>query len=318
MEKDKKDVLKLNEKGFIESIAVVKKIDKENYTVDVVVSSEALDRHGSIIRIKGWELSNYAKLPVLQNCHKAWDVMDTIGKALKVWKDNKNKQLIARFQYFVGENNTAADYAWTMIEKFGLAAYSVGFQPKDTEKITESDKKEFPDLWVIFNNQELLEISHVGIPANPEAVLNSFDQIENINIRNEYKKKFNEEEWKKAMADLKIKHCEIIESSYEETETKTENTTEEKNIDDTVVKTFEKAITRFSETMQRMTNVLDDKVDRLENGLKENADENSEAGSQNDEQLSNGENNSDVSLNIEDTYKLFEEEFVNKFKKGDK
>ena len=145
--------------------AQIKSIDKENHTVTVLVSSATVDRDGEVIDPQGWEIENYLKNPVLLNSHNIWGgVKEILGKAKSLQKTPEG--LVATFQYFVGKGNEAADYAWSLVEA-GLAAYSVSFIPKEWTDINEGDLRRK------YTRQELLEISHVSVPANPAAVLNA-------------------------------------------------------------------------------------------------------------------------------------------------
>tara|TARA_Y100000310_G_scaffold329521_1_gene399551 strand:- start:738 stop:1457 length:720 start_codon:yes stop_codon:yes gene_type:complete len=132
--------------------------------ISAVLSTEAVDRDGDIIRVSGWDLTNFNKHPVLADGHR-YDSMSQIGK----WLDVKvvGKQLRGTAEYFIDKGNPAADWAYQVAE-MGQAAYSVGFIP-DMEKAEILDDSGW---WATyeFKGQELLECSHVVVPSNPEAV----------------------------------------------------------------------------------------------------------------------------------------------------
>ncbi|NLH62456.1 MAG: hypothetical protein GX452_13740 [Ignavibacteriales bacterium] len=145
--------------------AVVKQINPADYTVDILASSPAVDRDKEMILPTAWDTKNFLKNPVLVNAHDYKDVENILGKFEKIWIDNEG--LHGTVKYFVGQGNPKADWAWALA-KNGIAAYSVGFIEKKSEPGTEGVSK-------IYTSVELLEISQVVVPANPEAIISSND-----------------------------------------------------------------------------------------------------------------------------------------------
>lgn len=129
--------------------------------VEVVMSSEAVDRDGDIIRVDGWDLKDFTKHPVLIASHDYRNLRNQIGE----WHDvgPRGKKLIGKAQYYVGEGNEQADWGYALAQK-GRAAFSVGFMP-DMDKVVRMESGGFE-----FNSQKLLECSQVVIPANQEAL----------------------------------------------------------------------------------------------------------------------------------------------------
>lgn len=141
--------------------------------IHAVVSTERRDRAGDIIRQEGWDLSAFKTHPVLLVNHNYTDIQAQIGE----WEsmEVKGTQMVGVARYYVGEGNPNADWAFRLAGK-GRAAFSVGFKA-DMAKATVLDENE--DDWRThyeFNGQELLEVSQVMIPANPDAlqVLSAF------------------------------------------------------------------------------------------------------------------------------------------------
>jgi len=154
--------------------AEIKGVDEEAATVTAVVSTEAPDRDGDIIRVNGWDFTNFNKHPVLLADHNYWDIKAQIGewtemKAIK----GRNPRVEGTAKYYIGEGNEKADWAFSLAKK-GMAAFSVGFIPDmaKAELIESEDGHE--DFWFWgpfeFNGQELLETSQVTIPAHPDAL----------------------------------------------------------------------------------------------------------------------------------------------------
>lgn len=137
--------------------------DTEDAVIDIRVSDETLDRYGEIILASGWRLDNYRKNPVIQNAHQYGDVTFTIGRALRT--EVVGSQLIQRWQFAVDENPVAR-IAYGLYRGGFLSSASVGFIPirwEDGNQKTAWRRR--------YLEQELLEVSAVGIPANPNALI---------------------------------------------------------------------------------------------------------------------------------------------------
>ena len=130
--------------------------------LDFIASDETLDRYDEIISASGWQLANYRRNPVFQNAHQYGDVIFTLGKALIT--EVRDGRLYQRIQ-FATDVNPMARIAYGLYRGKFLNAVSVGFIPVRWEN--GSAEKGFRRKYV---EQELLEVSAVGIPANPNAL----------------------------------------------------------------------------------------------------------------------------------------------------
>lgn len=128
----------------------------EKGTMTAVASDESLDRHGETISINGWDYGSYKSNPVLQWAHDY--SIPPIGRAngLRIEERNNKKQLV--FEPEFHEETELSKQIKTLFEKGYLKAFSVGFIPKDME---DNNIKE----------AELLEISAVPVPSNPNALV---------------------------------------------------------------------------------------------------------------------------------------------------
>ncbi len=135
--------------------------------ISAVVSTENKDRDGDIIRQEGWDLDHFMKHPILLSSHDYGSLTNVIGE----WKDMevKGKQLIGTAEYYVGEGNDQADWGHNLASK-GRAAYSVGFIPdlSKAKELKDEGSSWFPNYE--FKGQELLEVSHVTVPSNRQAL----------------------------------------------------------------------------------------------------------------------------------------------------
>ena len=161
----------------------------------VIGSSEVLDRAGDIIRQDGWDLKNFMKNRVVLWGHNVRQDRPPIGKAVKVWLDGKTyktKKLMFDIQFDL-KDDFAAEIYRKVLDGF-VNTVSVGFIPLEREDN-------------VYTKNELLELSFVPVPANPEAVVTlrsaGFDPVE---LKDLYKAKSD--------ADVDT----ILESSGEEKE----------------------------------------------------------------------------------------------------
>jgi hypothetical protein len=136
--------------------------------IDFMASTEALDRYHEVIVPLGWRLEQYRRNPVFQNAHQYGDIIFTLGKALitevRPLGPGGGAYLFQRVEFAVGANPMARIAHGLYRGKF-LNAVSVGFIPLRWENGDEGAGYRRRYL-----EQELLEVSAVGIPANPEAL----------------------------------------------------------------------------------------------------------------------------------------------------
>ena len=146
-------------------------IKVEEGVVDAVVgSTNVLDRMGDIIDQDGWEIDTYTKTnPVILWGHNVKEERPPIGKALKVWLEGKQartKKLMFKVKFDL-QDSFAAEIFRKIKDGF-VNTVSVGFLPTEWEEL---DKDLGPFGGRKYTKQELLELSFVPVPANPEAVV---------------------------------------------------------------------------------------------------------------------------------------------------
>ncbi len=144
----------------------IKGVNTEDGTIDMLIpmSTASIDRDGESIDPLGWKksLPAFRKRPVLLSSHDYGDLRKQIGEftQIKVSEDG----LYAKPKYYINDGNEEADWAFKLASK-GMAAYSVGFIPKAWE---DGDGEKTPKR--TYTEQELLEISHVVVPSNRDAI----------------------------------------------------------------------------------------------------------------------------------------------------
>jgi HK97 family phage prohead protease len=137
-----------------------------------IASSEDKDRYGDIIRVNGWDLTNYKANPIVLFGHQSRNL--PIGSA-KAWIEGT--QLFADVEFAAKEVYDFADSVYKLVKAGFLNAVSVGFQPtKMPNEIKDPDTNKWTGGYE-FIAQELLELSVVPVPALPGAlaIARSFD-----------------------------------------------------------------------------------------------------------------------------------------------
>jgi len=144
----------------------VKKIGERQY--EFTASTSGIDRDGESILASGWDLRNFKKNPVLMYAHDYRTL--PIGKVPRVWT-SKDGTLKNTVQFPPEGTYEFADIVERLVDTGYLKTESVGFIPKEWD---EGDGDKSPRR--TYTKQELLEISIVPVPSNPDALRNAVDE----------------------------------------------------------------------------------------------------------------------------------------------
>lgn len=149
----------------------IESVDVTHGKIHAVLSAESEDRYKDVIRQNGWVLDNFLAHPVLLSSHDYRGLTNQIGEwqNLEIKGKGESRRLEAEGKYYVGDGNPEADWGFKLASR-QRAAYSVGFQP-----IEYQVREGFEDEWwppIEFTKSELLEASHVTVPAHPAALQN--------------------------------------------------------------------------------------------------------------------------------------------------
>ena len=142
----------------------LKSINDEDRTIEFVGSTAAVDRYGDSIIQAGWELKNFLQNPVVPWGHNYYQ--PPVAKALEV-RLSEGK-LVFKAQFATKDEYPWADTIYKLYKGGYLRAFSVGFIPMDWD-----------GSWAegyVFKQCELLEVSCVTVPANPEALVLAFGE----------------------------------------------------------------------------------------------------------------------------------------------
>ena len=161
----------------------IRKRNEETRTITFVASDGARDAAGTVLNQEGWNLKRYEKNPIVGYQHEVyggWDGADpdnVIGKARAYVEDG---QLLADITFEPKDVNERAEKIYKKLLFGSLNAVSVGFRSigkgswgKGEEAIDGSNPTYY------YAGQELLEISVVNIPSNPNAVRRAMEYEQN-------------------------------------------------------------------------------------------------------------------------------------------
>jgi HK97 family phage prohead protease len=140
-------------------------IDDENRIIEYVGSNQSIDRYST--RLMGWKLKDYKRNPVFLWAHR-YD-MPPVGRTVDVKEDKETGELRFRVQYAPREIYPFAGTIYDMVKEGYLSAVSVGFSPGKVEFKEDENIHELRD-------NDLMELSQVPVPANPQALVNAFQR----------------------------------------------------------------------------------------------------------------------------------------------
>lgn len=140
--------------AFVKALGEIKAADDGSNTFEVVMTSGAVDRHGETVNPDGWDFTNYMNNPVVLYAHDYGSL--PIGKVNDISRDGD--KWIAKGVFAPEEASPMAGYVSKLYKAGFIKTVSVGFMPLELDAEYNSLK------------QELLELSFVPVPANPEAL----------------------------------------------------------------------------------------------------------------------------------------------------
>jgi len=141
----------------------VKVVDQENRVIEMIGSDESNDRAGDKMLLAGAKLDNFKKNPVIVANHNYGqsEKPTVIGRALSITIEKS--QMIFKIQFAETENGKEWFYLYA--NKY-MNASSIGFIPIDFEPNSSGGYD--------FKTWELLELSLISVPCNPNAVQRAY------------------------------------------------------------------------------------------------------------------------------------------------
>lgn len=170
-----------NYKQFFPQVNI-KAVDRKARTATFTVNTLALDSYREIVMPEGMDSARYESNPVFLAGHNWYSLDAVLGKAVSIKADPNEIEM----QFlFATEENPAAATAFELVSGGFLNATSIGFRPlawvDSVDQLSEEQQtrviaalnrqgKTTGDADRIYTKWELLEVSLVIIPANPEAL----------------------------------------------------------------------------------------------------------------------------------------------------
>jgi HK97 family phage prohead protease len=190
---------------------IFKTLERTEKGIRVIASDDTLDRQGERVIAKGWDLNNFMGNPVMLVSH------DYKKLPVGTWKVYlKDDKLIAEPEKYA-KTQDGKDVK-SLVDDGILNAVSVGFIP------LERDSRDY----TVITKAELLEISWVSVPANPNALRRALEKGFNPVITDELQKELDKEEvvkenrkaklkmYRKALKELQDKLGIVVEGKVEE------------------------------------------------------------------------------------------------------
>jgi len=155
----------------------IRSVDKDSRVVQFTASDETVDRYGTVITVKGWDLANYRKNPVFLFGHDYRSPWSVMGRTVDVKKNVEEGRLEMDVMFMPEEMSAVADFVFKLYSSKPpfLNSVSVGFLPIKWEEVKDEDQEGLKQsgskrkAWLRYLQQELLELSAVTVPANPGA-----------------------------------------------------------------------------------------------------------------------------------------------------
>lgn len=151
-------------------VAHVERAPEGGRRITFRASTQALDRHNSRIKPAGLDTANFSKNPIFLWGHDGYggffstpSIENVLGRIVSFDKTEDHFDIDVEF--LGADVNPRADMALGMTRAGALNTVSIGFIPREILINMENDR-EVP----IITKAELLEVSLVPIPSNPEAV----------------------------------------------------------------------------------------------------------------------------------------------------
>ena len=137
----------------------------EDRPLTVVASDESVDRMGDVVRASGWDLAAYQRNPVFLWAHD--HTRTPIGRC--EWIGVDGTRLLSTMSF---APTAFAQEVETLYRQRFLRAVSVGFR---AQAFTFRKDGHGQVVGIEYTKQELVEISAVAVPANPQALARALE-----------------------------------------------------------------------------------------------------------------------------------------------
>jgi len=158
--------MKVGERVDVQLPIKMKVVDKENFRLHMIASTQTPDRHGDTVIQSGVQIDNFLDNPVILNSHNYGDVTEVIARGENVETKGKGEKSRLEMDWvFAVNENPKAKITFDLYAGKFLNASSIGFIPLEFKK-----EKDGTVDWFTITKWELLEVSAVSVPANARAL----------------------------------------------------------------------------------------------------------------------------------------------------
>ena len=164
----------------------IRKGEEGSRKMTFVASDFTRDRYKTVLNQDNWQLKNYNRNGIIAYQHNVSYTSDPdsiIGKGRAFTElDSKGKnRLMIEIEFEPAEMNELADKVYKKLQFGTLNAVSVGFSPIGKGSWGKGDEGPGqPNETYYYAGQELLEVSVVNIPANPNALRRSAEDEDEL------------------------------------------------------------------------------------------------------------------------------------------
>jgi hypothetical protein len=141
---------------FKDFLDLEKKAESESIDFDVIATSEVIDRYGDVVKADGVDSKNWFKNPVILANHN-YTIENIVWKWIELYEDKKGR---LRLKWVFTQATEMWKIATELYKTWFLKAVSIWF----ITKLRDDKDRDIIEKW------ELLEVSFVAVPANPEAL----------------------------------------------------------------------------------------------------------------------------------------------------
>lgn len=159
----------------------VRRVSKEERTIEHVASDETPDRAGDIIRVRGWSFDSFQRNPQLLAEHNSSGLpLGVVVEVRKTRVGGEPKLLTTSRLHDDDKLDEQHRIRARLMLDGDLPAVSVGFIPGKMLRPQSDEERNALGLGkygVVYESADLLELSAVTIPANPNALMRSLDAL---------------------------------------------------------------------------------------------------------------------------------------------
>ena len=143
-----------------------------------VASDETRDSYGTVLPVSEWNLERYNNNGVVGYAHNLYGSYDAdpdyvIGRGRAYIKGS---ELLIDIEFEPEGTNKIADKVWRKLQFGSLNGVSVGFSAQGAHWGEGEEAEDGANPTLYYTGLELLEVSVVTIPANPNAVRRSISE----------------------------------------------------------------------------------------------------------------------------------------------